>query len=161
NVKSSRTFHNVGPSINCKRKACPPLSWKTSRSLLAGTTAMKERKLTNSPTTSDARKEKKMEAEWKKRLRENLTYLVENLDPIDVMDDMFSSGVFTANEKDSIIGEGSTVRTERVRRFLDCLQLKDEKAYPAFLLALKKTGQNHIATMLESMPTRGPELPNT
>jgi len=74
------------------------------------------------------------------------TFLLQNIRPIPLIDRLYSSGILTSDDKDSISAPKTDKKTNR--KLLNALKKAGPKAFSSFVSALNETSQQHVADHL-------------
>ena len=85
----------------------------------------------------------------KDALISNLVCLTENMVLDDVMNYLMERRVLTFDERHQIKRNDATDR-EKVERFVQLIVKKNNSAFYDLIASLRSTGQEHVATVLES-----------
>ncbi|XP_069100883.1 uncharacterized protein [Argopecten irradians] len=88
-----------------------------------------------------------METEQRNNLQQNHVTLVDQLDPCDIIDDLFEDGILTENDCDHI--KSCKSRKDKCRLLLIMLPTCGPSAYGSFLNSLK-ADYNHLARVVRS-----------
>lgn len=82
-------------------------------------------------------------------LREYGPFLLENLQSLpEIMDHLCADRIFNIDRVDEVNTE--TTRQDKIGCLISILRRRGSKAFGSFVGALHKTGQSHIATVLEN-----------
>lgn len=93
--------------------------------------------------------------EHERKIKKNLVQLKQDMDAKDLLDWFIQYEIFDFADQDVIIGYNPNTTSNRNNAFFRLLFQSGPRAYSVFLEALKKSGQPHLAEMIEKTVLEG------